>query len=59
MKLGRSIFLAGFLMPISIWGHHSVEETIKELTQKISKSPTPELYFKRAIEYRGLREKRM
>ena len=56
MRLGRSIFLAGFLMPISIWGHHSVEETIKELTQKISKSPTSELYFKRAIEYRALRK---
>ena len=56
MSLGRSIFLAGLLMPISVWGHHSVEDTIKELTQKISKSPTPELYFKRAIEYRALRK---
>ena len=56
MSLGRSIFLAGLLMPISVWGHHSVEDTIKELTQKISKSPTPELYFKRAIEYRAHRK---
>ena len=56
MSLGRSIFLAGVLVPISVWGHHSVEDTIKELTQKISKSPTPELYFKRAIEYRALRK---
>ena len=56
MSLGRSIFLAGLLMPISVWGHQSVEGTIKELTQKISKSPTPELYFKRAIEYRALRK---
>ena len=56
MSLSRSIFLAGLLMPISVWGHHSVEDTIKELTQKISKSPTPELYFKRAIEFRALRK---
>jgi len=43
-------------MTVPAWGHHSVEETIRELTQKISKSPTPELFFKRAIEYRALRK---
>ena len=56
MSWSRSIVLAGLLVPISAWGHHSVEDTIRELTQKISKSPTPELYFKRAIEYRALRK---
>ena len=37
-------------------GTHQFEAIIKKLSQKISKSPTPELYFKRAIEYRALRE---
>ena len=48
--------MAGFLFPASLLAHHSVEETIRELTQKISKAPTAELYFKRAIEYRALRK---
>lgn len=56
MKIGRPILLAGLLFPMVACAHHNVEDTIKELSQKISKSPTPELYFKRAIEYRALRK---
>lgn len=56
MLLGRFLIFAGFLFPAVLLGHHSVEETIRELTQKITKVPTAELYFKRAIEYRALRK---
>lgn len=56
MAAGRSLIFAGFLFPVTLLAHHSVEETIRELTQKITKSPTAELYFKRAIEYRALRK---
>ncbi len=56
MLVGRSILFAAILLPVSLSAHHSVEDTIRELSQKITQKPTAELYFKRAIEYRALRK---
>jgi len=38
-------------------GHTNITETIKTLNAQIKKSPTSDLYYQRATEYRALREK--
>lgn len=45
------------LLCLPLGAHYDVNAAVAELTKKISKAPTAELYYKRAIEFRALREK--
>jgi|FLMP01.1.fsa_nt_emb tetratricopeptide (TPR) repeat protein len=45
------------LLCLPLGAHYDVNAAVAELTKKISKAPTAELYYKRAIEFRALRKK--
>jgi tetratricopeptide (TPR) repeat protein len=49
--------LISLLLCLPLGAHYDVNAVVAELTKKISKAPTAELYYKRAVEFRALREK--
>ena len=53
----RKLALVLILAPAILLGHTDINEIIKDLTAKIKATPTPDLYYQRATEYRALREK--
>jgi len=50
-------FLALVMLPATAPGHNDVSKTIKTLSAKIEESPSADLYYQRATEFRALREK--
>ena len=50
-------FLALVILPAPAPGHNDVSKTIKTLSAKIEESPSADLYYQRATEFRALREK--
>ena len=53
-----NLFVSVLLVCVSTaLGHTNITETIKTLNAQIKKSPTSDLYYQRATEYRALREK--